>query len=155
MITNHSNFFLQSVEHINIEPNLKRKGKNIYIYFFFSVSRRIFSVNFQHVRIFSVFLSIQIFIEHFYICYWLSHCFKSAQDFSMMHIIKILPTLKAISASCDPILINLGLFWSSQYPASDYFGIFFIFVKRFYYMKNWFWSITNFLHINLQISHIF
>ena len=35
---------------------------------------------------------------------------KSAQDFSMMHIIKILPTLKAISASCDPILMNLGLF---------------------------------------------
>jgi len=27
-----------------------------------------------------------------------------------MHIIKILPTLKAISASCDPILMNLDLF---------------------------------------------
>ena len=31
-------------------------------------------------------------------------------DPSMMHIIKILPTLKAISASCDPILMNLDLF---------------------------------------------
>ena len=51
---------------------------------------------------------------------------KSAQDFSMMHIIKILPTLKAISASCDPILMDLGLFCSSQYPASGCFGLKFL-----------------------------
>jgi len=29
---------------------------------------------------------------------------------AMMHIIKILPALKAISASCDSILMNLGCF---------------------------------------------
>ena len=43
-----------------------------------------------------------------------------------MHIIKILPTLKAILASCDPILMNLDLFWSSQYPASGCFGLKFL-----------------------------
>jgi hypothetical protein len=51
---------------------------------------------------------------------------KSAQDFSMMHIIKILPTLKAISASCDPIFMNLDLFWSSQYSPSGCFSLKFL-----------------------------
>ena len=48
---------------------------------------------------------------------------SSKIDLSMMHIIKILPALKAISASCDPILMNLDLFWSSRYPASGHYDL--------------------------------
>ena len=36
------------------------------------------------------------------------------------------PTLKAISVSCKLILMNLGLFWSSQYSASGYYSLKFL-----------------------------
>src|SRR2546430_393243 len=64
-----------------------------------------------------------------------SRFFHDAQ----LHIIKILPTLKAISASCDLILMNLKLsifciclFW---FEVSMISVLLLIFVQIFYYMK--------------------